>query len=138
MQVRRFSPDLKTKVPGGHNGLYAVPIQLNAASVPVERREELAQRANGLPILLNRPMVVIAMYFEPHGVLDEHSADVPILFLVTRGHGFVRIGGPNGETQEVTAGDAVLWPVGLDHKVWTEDESLDAITIDGPAESEED
>jgi quercetin dioxygenase-like cupin family protein len=83
-------------------------------------------------------MVVTAMYFEPHGVLDEHSADGPILFLVTRGRGFVRIGGPDGETREVMAGDAVLWPVRLDHKVWTEDESLDAITIDGPAERDED
>jgi quercetin dioxygenase-like cupin family protein len=137
MHIRRFSSDLKTKIPGGHNGLYGVPIEFDAASVPVERREEMAQRTNGLPLLLNRSMAVVAMYFEPHGVLDEHSADVPILFLVTRGRGFVRIGGSDGETCAVAAGDAVLWPVGLDHKVWTEDESLDAITIDGPPEREE-
>jgi hypothetical protein len=31
MQVRRFSPDLKTKVPGGHFGLYGVPIQIDRA-----------------------------------------------------------------------------------------------------------
>lgn len=134
MQVRRFSPNLKTKTPGDHKGLYIVPIQFDAALVPVERREELAQRTNGLPILLNRSMSVVAMYVELHGAMDEHSADVPILFLVTRGRGFVRIGGPNGETREVAAGDAVLWPVGLDHMVWTEDETLDAIVIEGPSE----
>ena len=134
MQVRRFSTDLKTEIPGDHKGLYAVPIQFDAMSVPTERREALAQRTNGLPILLNRPMSVVAMYVEPHGAMDEHSADVPILFVVIRGRGFVRVGGANGETREVTAGDAVLWPVGLDHMVWTEDEPLDAIVIDGPAE----
>lgn len=137
MQVRRFSPDLKTKIPGGHKGLYAVPIEFDAASIPMERKEELAQRTNGLPLLLNRSMSVVAMYVEPHGAMDEHSADVPILFLVTCGRGFVRIGGPNGETRTVIAGDAVLWPVGLDHMVWTEDEALDAIVIEGPPERED-
>lgn len=139
MQVRRFSSDLKTKIPGNHKGLYGVPIQFDTAGryTTVEQREALAKRINGLPILLNRPIHVSAMYFEPHGFMDEHSADVPILFVVTRGKGFVRIAGASGETREVTAGDAVLWPVGLDHKVWTEDESLDAIVIDGPAEREE-
>ena len=134
MQIRRFSSDLKSKIPGDHKGLYAVPIQFDALSVPTERREALAERTNGLPILLNRPMSVVAMYVEPHGAMDEHSAEVPILFVVLQGRGFVRIGGANGETREVTSGDAVLWPVGVDHMVWTEDESLDAIVIEGPAE----
>ncbi len=98
--------------------------------------EELAQRLNGLPILLNRPMLIVAIYLEPHGSMDEHPAEEPVLFLVTRGRGFVRIGGPTGETQSVTAGDAVLWPARLDHKVWAEDEPLEAILIHGPAERE--
>ncbi len=138
MQVRRFTPELKSKIPGDHEGLYGVPIQFDVpTSFSIEQKEQLAQRVNGLPILLNRPMIVSAMYFEPHGHMDEHSADMPILFVVMRGKGFVRIGGASGETKEVTAGDAVLWPVGLDHTVWTEDESLDAIVIDGPPEREE-
>ena len=138
MQVRRFSPDLKTKIPGNHKGMYGVPIQFDASRfATLEQQEALAQRVNGLPILLNRPMHVVAMYFEPHGHMEEHSADVPILFVVTRGKGYVRVGGPDGETEEVTTGDAVLWPVGLDHMVWTEDESLDAIVIDGPPERTE-
>ncbi|GAC1349502.1 MAG: hypothetical protein NVS4B7_18450 [Ktedonobacteraceae bacterium] len=136
MQMRRFSSELKTKVPGGHPGLYAVPIQFDRAHLPTENMAELSQRLKGLPILLNRPMIVVAMYLEPHGSMDEHSAEVPILLLVTRGSGFVRVGGPSGETQPVTVGDAVLWPAGLDHMVWTEDEPLEAIVIDGPAERE--
>src|SRR5205814_8238893 len=116
MQVRRFSPDLKTKIPGGHPGLYGVPIELHRAQLDTQDMEELAQRLNGLPILLNRPMLVVAMYLEPHGSMDEHPAEEPVLFLVTRGRGFVRI----GETQSITAGDAVLWPARLDQKVWTE------------------
>ena len=75
MQVRRFSPDLKTKIPGNHKGMYGVPIQFDASRfATLEQQEALAQRVNGLPILLNRPMHVVAMYFEPHGHMEEHSA----------------------------------------------------------------
>jgi mannose-6-phosphate isomerase-like protein (cupin superfamily) len=133
MDIRRFSIDMKTKVPGGHPGLYSVLIQLDRAEVPEDRMAELARRANGMPILLHCPMRVVAMYVEPHSSMDEHSADGPILFLVIRGKGYVRIGGPSGESREVSAGDAVLWPSGVDHKVWTEDEPLEAIVIHGPA-----
>jgi quercetin dioxygenase-like cupin family protein len=136
LQIRRFSADLKHKLPGGHSGLYVVPIQLDSAHLPTQERDELAEKMNGLPILLNRPMMVVAMYFEPHAQMDEHTAPVPILFLVTGGRGFVRVGGPQGETRAVQAGDAVLWPVGLDHYVWTEEEPLQEIVVDGPAERE--
>jgi quercetin dioxygenase-like cupin family protein len=137
MQVRRFSADLKTKIPGDHAGLYGVPIQFDRAHLPTPNLGELAALVNGLPILLNRPMIVVAIYLEPHGAMDEHSAQVPVLCLVTAGSGFVRIGGPNGETRRVIAGDAVLWPAYLDHTVWTEEEPLEAILIDGPAERAE-
>jgi mannose-6-phosphate isomerase-like protein (cupin superfamily) len=59
-----------------------------------------------------------------------------VRFLVTRGRGFVRIGGPSGETREVSAGDAVLWPAAMEHTLWTEHEPLEAIVIDGPGERE--
>jgi hypothetical protein len=32
----------------------------------------------------------------------------------------------------VTAGDAVLWPGGVGHAIWTEEEPLAAIVVDGP------
>ncbi len=134
MQIRRFSADMKTKVPGGHPGLYAVPIQVDRSQIPTEALEAYAQRVNGLPLLVNAPMSVVAMYFDPHAILEEHSTDHPILFLVTGGQGTVRIGGPHGETRIVHAGDAVLWPTNLDHMVWTDEEPLQAITIEMPEE----
>ncbi len=134
MQVRRFSPDLKTTVPGGHVGLHAVPIHLDRSLPAARDTDALAARMNGLPILLDRPVVVVALYLDPHGHMEEHSADQPVLMLVTGGRGFVRIGGPSGETRPVTPGDAVLWPAGLDHTIWTEDEPLQVILVDGPPE----
>src|SRR5256714_15252382 len=136
MQVRRFSADLKTKIPGGHPGLYGVPIQLDRAQLDTQDMEELAQRLNGLPILLNRPMLIVAIYLEPHGSMDEHPAEEPVLFLVTRGRGFVRIGGPTGETQSGTPGGAVLWAARLEHNGWGEGWPLKAILIHPPPQAQ--
>ncbi len=134
MQIRRFSSDLKTKIPGNHLGLYGVLIQMNRAQIPAQKQEEFAKRVNGMPFLLDADLQVEAMYFEPHASLEEHAADHPILFLVISGQGNVRIGGPTGETREIQAGEAVLWPAHTDHTVWTDDEALHAIVINAPPE----
>jgi quercetin dioxygenase-like cupin family protein len=130
MHVRRFSADLKVKIPGGHPGLYGTMIAMNRKLLRARPDlEAFAAYVHGLPLELDAPVQVEAMYFEPHGRLDEHSAPHPILFIVIEGSGTVRIGGPEGEAQPVTAGDAVVWPAGVDHTVWTEDERLSAIVI---------
>lgn len=137
MEIRRFSADLKTKTPGGHPGLYTVPIQLDRGHLPaaiLNNPQLMAERMNGLPLLLNTPVAIVAMYFEPHASIDEHSADHPIFFLVIAGQGHVRIGGSDGETRAVGAGDGVLWPAHLDHTAWTDGEAMQAITVEAPPE----
>jgi quercetin dioxygenase-like cupin family protein len=134
VQIRRFGPELKTPIPGNHRDLFAVPIHFDRAAFAAADPQALARRFNGAPILTDRPLTVVALYLDAHAAMDEHSAAQPILLLVTGGAGFVRVGGPRGETRAVAAGDAVLWPSGLDHMVWTEDEALQAILVDGPPE----
>ena len=129
MQIRRFGSDLRRKIPGNHPGLYGVMIQLPQESLAPEKQEELARRFNGLPLLLNAPLQVEAMYFEPQASMEEHATDHPILFLVTRGRGTLRLGGPGGETSEIRSGDAVIWPAHVEHTVWTDEEELDAIVM---------
>ncbi|GCE06916.1 cupin domain-containing protein [Dictyobacter aurantiacus] len=131
MQIRRFSSDVKSKVPGGHAGLYAVPILHEDAHSSPEQLETYARKVNGLPLFSEGAPHVVALYFEPHATMDEHSAPHPILFMVVHGSGFVRIGGPQGETQPVRAGDAILWPPHVDHHAWTDDSELHAIVIEG-------
>lgn len=134
MQIRRFSPDHKTKVPGGHPGLYAVPIQVDRAGRTPDMLEDFARRVNGMPLLVDNELHVAALYLEPHATMDEHSADHPMLFLVTSGQGSVRIGGSAGETLAIQAGDAMIWPAHLDHMVWTDQETLQAIVVEEPPE----
>jgi len=134
MQIRRFSADLKTKIPGNHPDLYGVLIQMNRALIPPEKREQFARRVKGMPLFLDADLQVEAMYFEPHASMEEHAADHPILFLALLGRGTVRIGGLLGETRGIQTGEAVLWPAHTDHTVWTDDEVLHAIVINAPQE----
>ncbi len=131
MHVRRFSSDIKAKIPGGHPGLYGAFILFNQADIPTDPAAvaSFAERMHGMPLTLDAPLRVEAMYFEPHAQLDEHSAPFPILFMVTSGRGMLRIGGPSGETREIQSGDAVIWPEGQDHMVWTGDDPLEAIVV---------
>lgn len=130
MKVRRFSSDVKSKIPGGHPDLYGVPIALPRERLDaIPDREAFAARVHGMPFTLESHVTVEAMYFEPHARMDEHSAPNDILFLVTAGSGMLRLGGAQGETREVVVGDAVIWPAGVDHMVWTEEQPLAAIVI---------
>jgi quercetin dioxygenase-like cupin family protein len=82
--------------------------QVTRLAGPHQQQEGVARRFNGLPLLLEAGFQVEVMYFDPQASMEEHAADHPILFLVIQGQGHVRIGGPDGETCEVQAGDAVL------------------------------
>ncbi len=135
LQVRRFGPEVKTPLRRpGSRGLSARLIQLPADSAAGLSAEELSRRFDGPPIIVNRPNTVVALYLDEHSEIDEHGAPEPILFLVTGGRGFVRIGGPQGATLDVSAGDAVLWPPNTPHKAWSADEALQAIAFHYSAE----
>lgn len=131
MDIRRFGPDHGRLVPRpGCVGLRATVIQLPAHVLARSSAEELADRYAGLPIVLEQPTAVIYLSFDERAEMDEHDAPIPILFLVIGGRGFVRVGGPQAETQAVQAGDAILWPPKVLHKAWTAGETMQAIVIE--------
>jgi quercetin dioxygenase-like cupin family protein len=129
MQVRHFSPERRVKLPGGHPGVHGLPIAMDAARLPQERRAALAERVGGLPILLDARIQVEVMDFDPHASIDPHSAGNDIVFLVVAGAGFVRVG---DEARAVAAGDAVLWPAQVEHTAWTEETTMEAIVVNAP------
>jgi quercetin dioxygenase-like cupin family protein len=71
--------------------------------------------------------IVVCLYFEPHGTIDEHRAPKSILFTVVSGRGFVKVG---DEVSPMGAGQAVEWPAGVSHLAWTENEAMTAILVD--------
>jgi len=65
--------------------------------------------------------LVVEHYYSPGGEMREHAAAEAILCVCIAGSGFVKVG---DETSELRANQAVAWPAGKTHRVWTTDSSM--------------
>ncbi|HEY2916728.1 MAG TPA: cupin domain-containing protein [Candidatus Limnocylindrales bacterium] len=65
--------------------------------------------------------------FSLHGRIPPHDNPNTTWFLVIEGGGWVEVG---GEQARVAAGDAVLWPAGIDHAAWTDGTTMRAIVVE--------
>jgi quercetin dioxygenase-like cupin family protein len=66
----------------------------------------------------------------PGGLIGRHAAEVPQLFVVVEGSGWVA--GGDEERVEVAAGDGVLWDAGEEHEAGTDD-GLVALLVESNA-----
>ena len=70
---------------------------------------KLLLRADDLSLALLR--------FDAHAEIDEHAAPHEIVVVCLEGAGFTSVA---GDTAALQAGERVVWPPGLPHRVWTE------------------
>lgn len=132
--IRQFGTEMSHPIQRpGVRGVQASVIQLPAAIAALMTEADLAERYQGLPIVLDQPVAVFGLFFDAEATLDEHAAEYPILFLVIGGSGHVRVGGPTAPDTRVHAGYAVLWPANTPHLAWTDGEPMQAIAIEFPA-----
>jgi mannose-6-phosphate isomerase-like protein (cupin superfamily) len=130
-EIRQFGTEMSRPIPTqGVAGVQSAVIQLPAQIAGLLSQAELAERYGGVPLVVDRPVGVVALFFDADAHIHEHDADFPILFVVIGGSGFVRVGGPNAPSEPVQAGYATLWPAGVPHVAWTEDEPMQAISIE--------
>ncbi len=129
-EMRRFGSETATPLPNPQiTGIRAVVIA-QAESLQSRVDDPIwIERYKGKPLILHNEGSVACLYFEVNGAIDEHDAPDDILFLVIEGSGWVRVGGPDGESMAVQAGDAVRWPPGILHKAWTTDTPMQALTV---------
>jgi hypothetical protein len=78
--------------------------------------------------ILAEPLVVEHHYL-PGGEKHEHPAGEAILCLCIGGRGFVKVG---DDTSELHANQAVIWPAGINQKLWTTDSSMTVLLIHFP------
>jgi quercetin dioxygenase-like cupin family protein len=82
--------------------------------------------------ILNDPLVV-EHHYQPGGDMPEHSAPEAVLCICVDGNGFVRVG---ELTSELSANQAVVWPSGKTHKLWTNDSSMTVLLVHFPGRAE--
>jgi quercetin dioxygenase-like cupin family protein len=79
-------------------------------------------------VLLNRSGIVVAnLRFAPGATIDEHSAPIEIDVICLDGQGFVSI---DGKSSPLRAGDRVVWPAGVKHRLWTEQASMETLMVE--------
>jgi mannose-6-phosphate isomerase-like protein (cupin superfamily) len=75
--------------------------------------------------ILADPLVVVHHY-GPGGQLHEHAPTVPVLCVCIAGRGFVKVA---GETAELRADQAVIFPAGQIKTLWTTDSSITVLLV---------
>jgi quercetin dioxygenase-like cupin family protein len=79
-------------------------------------------------VFLNRKDIVVAnLRFSPGATIDEHAAPIEIDVLCIDGRGFVSI---DGKSSPFHAGERVVWPAGIKHRLWTEDSAMETLMIE--------
>lgn len=130
VELRDFTPHLTDTELGDSRGLRVNAIQIRRSFAERFAPNELAARFNGMPIVLDEPVSVMAMEFDPNGETGERRSRFPILVVVTHGSGFVRLGGEGADPVAIRAGQAVLWPAGDLFKAWAGEAGMKAIGIE--------
>jgi hypothetical protein len=130
MEKRDFTPFREDTELEGSRGLKVNAIQIRAQFANRLGEQKVVETFNGRPIVLDEPARVMVMEFAPGGETGERSARFPILFAVTSGSGWVRIGGATAERVPIAQNEAVLWPTGQLFKAWAGDAGMTAIGVE--------
>jgi len=79
-------------------------------------------------VLLSLPHLHLALLrFAPGGTIHEHAADIDIDVVCLKGRGLTSVGGAAAPIQ---AGESVLWPAGIAHRLWAEDATLLTLMVE--------
>jgi quercetin dioxygenase-like cupin family protein len=78
-------------------------------------------------VMLNRAGVVIVnLKFAADATIDEHSAPFEIDVICVGGEGFVSV----GASSPFRAGERVVWPAGVNHRLWTEGAAMETLMVE--------
>ena len=81
----------------------------------------------GRVLLRNEQTLLANLRFAAHATIDEHSAPYGIDVVCLDGSGFVSVG---EETSALRAGETVHWPAGVDHRLWTEQSTMETLMVE--------
>ena len=79
-------------------------------------------------VMLRRAGITVAhLRFSPDATIDEHSAPFEIDVICIAGEGFVSVG---NESSRFQAGERVVWPPGVNHRLWTRDTNMETVMVE--------
>ena len=78
----------------------------------------------------DKTLGVAVLRFAEHGTIHEHPGENNTLVACLEGSGFTSVG---DETAQLAAGQLVMWPNGVNHRLWTEDSTMVTLMVERPA-----
>jgi quercetin dioxygenase-like cupin family protein len=73
--------------------------------------------------------LVVEHHYGPGGSMPEHAGDEAVLCVCVGGRGFVKVG---DDSAELGIHEAVVWPTGKTHRLWTTDSSMTVLLVHFP------
>ena len=83
-------------------------------------------------LIVSDPLVV-EHHNGPGGEMPEHATEEAVLCICVGGRGFVKVA---DETARLVAHEAVVWPAGKPHRLWTTDSSMTVLLVHFPGRSD--
>ncbi len=79
-------------------------------------------------VIQHEPEVLLAqLRFAADATIDEHAAEWDIDVACLEGRGFVSVA---GEAYPLEAGQRIVWPAGVPHRLWTEGEPMTTLMLE--------
>jgi len=86
----------------------------------------------GRVIVGDETLVLALLRFGEHATIDPHAGPNDAIVSCLEGHGFTSVG---DETAELHEGEAVYWPAGVHHGLWTEGSTMTTLMYERPGAS---
>jgi quercetin dioxygenase-like cupin family protein len=77
--------------------------------------------------LFTEDVAIAELRFAPNTSIDEHPGERSAHVVCLSGEGFVSLG---SESSPFKAGDRVLWPRGIPHRLWTEGSTMGTLMVE--------
>ena len=77
--------------------------------------------------LVTKDTAIAELRFAPNATIDEHPGERAAHVVCLSGEGFVSLG---SEVAPFKAGDRILWPAGVPHRLWTEGSPMGTLMVE--------
>jgi quercetin dioxygenase-like cupin family protein len=83
----------------------------------------------GRVIIADETIVLALLRFGEHGKIHEHAGENEAIVSCLEGSGYTSVG---GVTSPLRAGEYVVWPIGVEHGLWTDGSTMTTLMCERP------
>lgn len=90
------------------------------------------RNVEGRVIFRDESLLLAVLRFSEDGTIHEHAGESDTVVACLEGSGYTSVG---GETAPLSAGERVVWPADVEHRLWTEKSTMTTLMVERPTPS---